>query len=88
MSSTTEEVTTMADSGTELTQLSDDELIAEYRKLRTEAGGADPALSPPEENPESDVREEMDRRGLSPEREDVVPDLESPKREPIVEDRA
>jgi len=78
----------MADRGPELTNLSDEELIAEYRKLKTEAGGADPAFTPPEQDPESDVRAEMDRRGLSPDREDVVPDVESPKRDPIVEDRA
>lgn len=78
----------MADRGPELSQLSDEELIAEYRKLKTETGGADPAFNPPEQDPESDVREEMDRRGLSPDREDVVPDVESPKRDPVVEDRA
>lgn len=77
----------MTDHASELRAMTDDELIAEYRKLKTEAGGQDPALAPPEESVGA-LREEMDRRGLSPDREDVVPDEDSPTKGPIVEDQA
>lgn len=68
--------------------MTDDELIQAYREAKTETGGKDPELTPPEEEPESAIREEMERRGLAPDREDIVPDTESPGEEPVVEDRA
>lgn len=71
-----------------LRRMTDEQLVEEYREMKAETTGADPSLSPPERDSVSAVREEMDRRGLSPDREDVIPDSESPNRDPIVEDRA
>lgn len=71
-----------------LRRMTDEQLVEEYREMKAETTGADPSLSPPERDSVSAVREEMDRRGLSPNREDVIPDSESPNRDPIVEDRA
>lgn len=72
----------------ELRRMTDEELIDAYRQSKTETGGQDPALTPPEHEPESAIREEMERRGLAPDREDVVPDTESVEGEPIVDDHA
>lgn len=72
----------------EVQKLPDDELVERYRQLKTETGGDDPRLAPPGEDLDSAVREEMERRGLTPDWEDIIPDSESPDHEPIVEDRA
>lgn len=68
--------------------LSDDELVERYRQMKTEAGGDDPRLTPPDEAWDSAVREEMELRGLTPDREDIIPDSESPGEDPTVEDHA
>lgn len=78
----------MAHDPEELRRVTDEELLEMYRDMKTEATGKDPALVPPEEGSHTAVREEMERRGLTPDREDVVPDTQSPVEEPIVEDRA
>ena len=78
----------MSNRPAELRRMTDDELIAAYRQLKAEAGGSDPALIPPEEDSESSIRAEMERRGLAPDREDIVPDADSVDREPIVDDHA
>ena len=78
----------MAQDAAGLRRMTDEELIEAYRQVKTETGGKDPALTPPEHEPESAIREEMERRGLAPDREDVVPDTESAEGEPIVEDHA
>lgn len=72
----------------ELRRMTDVELLDVYRDMKTGATGKDPALTPPEEDSHSAIREEMERRGLTPDREDVVPDKESPGEDPTVEDRA
>jgi hypothetical protein len=78
----------MAVNGNDIQTLSDDELVARYRRLKGEAGGDDPRVIPPARVWRSAVREETERRGLTPDREDTIPDSETPGQEPIVEDRA
>lgn len=78
----------MAPERAELRKMTDDELIAAYRHYKDETAGQDPELTPPAESSESDIRDEMERRGLAPDREDVIPDHESVEEEPVVEDRA
>jgi hypothetical protein len=78
----------MTNDPAELRRMTDDELTEAYRRLKTETTGRDPALTPPDEDSGTAIREEMERRGLAPDREDVVPDAESPEEDPIVDDRA
>lgn len=70
----------------DLKTLSDEELVERFRKAKTEATGSDPALTPPDEA--GPIRDEMERRGLAPDREDVIPDRESPESDPVVDDHA
>lgn len=69
-------------------EISDDELVERFRELKTEGPGGDPELAPPERDHTDAIREEMERRGLAPDREDVVPDDQSPEDDPVVEDHA
>lgn len=71
-----------------LRRMTDEELVEAFQESKTETAGQDPALTPPGGEPISAIREEMERRGLAPDREDLVPDTESMTQEPIVEDRA
>ena len=71
-----------------LRRMTDEELVEAFQESKAEVAGQDPALTPPEDDPQSAIREEMQRRGLAPDREDLVPDTESMNEEPIVEDRA
>jgi hypothetical protein len=71
----------------EIAELSDEELVSRFREIKADAGGADPDLTPPDDD-HGEIREEMDRRGLAPDREDVIPDDESVSEDPIVEDHA
>lgn len=80
--------TTVAHEPAELRRMTDEELIEAYRDAKTETGGNDPELTPPDDEPASAVRGEMERRGLAPDREDIVPGSGSPEEEPVVEDRA
>lgn len=70
----------------DLTTLSDEDLVERFRDAKAEGTGGDPALTPPDEA--GPIRDEMERRGIAPDREDVVPDSESPESDPVVEDRA
>lgn len=70
-----------------LKELTDEELVAEFRRLKTETAGADPSLTPPDDSTAA-LRHEMDRRGIAPDREDVIPDEGSPTEEPVVDDHA
>lgn len=72
----------------ELSSLSDEELIQRFREQKSEATGPDPELVPPDRGNADAVRVEMERRGISPDREDVIPDEDSPQEDPVVEDRA
>lgn len=78
----------MAENIDDIQRLSDDELVDRYRRLKAEETGDPARLTPPARPLDSAVREEMERRGLTPDREDVIPDSESPDQDPIVEDRA
>jgi hypothetical protein len=60
---------------TELNALSDEELVARFQETKSDGSGSDPGLTPPDTD--NAVREEMERRGLAPDREDVVPDHDS-----------
>jgi hypothetical protein len=60
---------------TELSALSDEELVARFRETKSEGSGSDPGLTPPDT--QDAIREEMERRGLAPDREDIVPDIDS-----------
>ena len=71
-----------------LSKLSDEEVIARFRELKSDVGGSDPALTPLAEESDGDIRDEMERRGLAPDREDLIPDDASPSSEPVVEDHA
>jgi hypothetical protein len=71
-----------------LSKLSDDEVISRFRELKSDVGGSDPALTPLADESDGDVRDEMERRGLAPDREDVIPDDVSPSSEPTVENHA
>lgn len=72
----------------ELRRMTDEELIRAYREGKTETAGLDPELAPPGDEAVGGIRDEMNRRGLTPDREDIIPDLESPESDPVVEDRA
>lgn len=60
----------------DLRALSDEELVDRFRAIKTEVGGSDPGLIPPD-GKNDPIRAEMERRGLAPDREDVIPDDES-----------
>lgn len=75
-------------SNEDLRDISDDELVERFRELKTEGPGSDPELTPPDRSDSDAIREEMERRGLAPDREDVIPDYQSPEDDPIVEDHA
>lgn len=78
----------MAYEPAELRRMTDEELIRAYRESKAEIGGHDPDLIPPDDEPVSAIREEMERRGLPPDREDIVPPIDSDEHEPVVEDQA
>jgi hypothetical protein len=61
------------DRGRPIEEWSDEELIAEYRHIKGELADDDA--------PARNIEEEMERRALSPDREDVIPDATSPGRE-------
>lgn len=70
---------------TELRDLSDEDLIDMFRAMKTEVGGADPGFTPPD-GPVDPVRAELERRGLAPDREDLIPDNASPTESPAEDD--
>ena len=53
--------------------MTDEELVDHFREIKDDTAGQDPALTPSPDNPEIAVREELTRRGLAPDREEVVP---------------
>jgi len=69
-------------------ELSDEELVSRFREIKSEVGGTDPGLTPPDGAVDTEIRDEMERRGLAPDREDVIPDDESVSEDPIVDDHA
>ena len=68
--------------------LSDEELVSRFREIKSELGGTDPGLTPPHDGVDSEIRDEIERRGIAPDREDVIPDDESVSKDPIVDDHA
>ena len=60
---------------------SDDELVAEYRYIKAELADEDPEYRDSKGAPADVIEEEMKRRSLFPDREDVIPDAASPGRE-------
>ncbi|MFZ0013245.1 MAG: hypothetical protein WAL25_03925 [Acidimicrobiia bacterium] len=71
----------------ELRRLTNEELVDLYRRWRAEAGGAEAGVTSVEDVPDDAIREEMQRRGLVPDREDLIPDAD-PDGETVVDDRA
>lgn len=69
----------------DLSKLSDEELVDRFRAAKTEAGGGDPGLTPPD-GLDDPIRIEMQRRGLAPDREDVIPHHESTSESPVEDD--
>ena len=61
---------------------SDEELVAEYRHIKGELASQDPENRDPVDAPAGAIEGEMKRRGLTPDREDVIPDAGGPAREP------
>jgi hypothetical protein len=61
------------DRGRPIEEWSDEELIAEYRHIKGELADDDAQAR--------NIEEEMERRALSPDREDVIPDAAAPGRE-------
>jgi hypothetical protein len=70
-----------ADRGRPIEEWSDEELVAEYRYIKGELADEDPGYRDSEDAPADIIEEEIQRRGLSPDREDVIPDAASPGRE-------
>jgi hypothetical protein len=67
------------DRGRPIEEWSDEELIAEYRHIKGELADGDQRYRDVEGPPPAIVEEEMERRALSPDREDVIPDAVSPR---------
>jgi hypothetical protein len=65
------------DRGRPIEQWSDEELIAEYRHIKGEVAEGDPGFRDHEGPAAAIVEEEIERRALSPDREDVIPDAAS-----------
>ncbi|MGH8873475.1 MAG: hypothetical protein ACRDWS_16055 [Acidimicrobiia bacterium] len=60
---------------------SDEEVVDEYRYIKGELADEDPEYRDAEDAPADIIEEEMKRRRLQPDREDVIPDASSPGRE-------
>jgi hypothetical protein len=60
---------------------SDEELLEEFRYIKAELADEDPEYRDGDGAPADVIEEEMRRRGLEPDREDVIPDANSPGRE-------
>lgn len=70
------------DPGRPIGEWSDEELVAEFRYIKGELAAEDPGYRDRDDAPAGIIEEEMRRRGLEPDREDVIPDAASPGREP------
>lgn len=53
--------------------LSDEDLIEVYQRLKSQGTGGDSRLTPPETGAFDAVEEEIERRRLAPDREDLIP---------------
>jgi len=59
----------------------DEELLEQYRYIKAELADTEPGYRDSGEAPAAVIEDEIQRRGLHPDREDVVPDASSPGRE-------
>jgi hypothetical protein len=53
--------------------LTDEEMIEVYQRLKSQGSGGDSRLTPPDTGPFDAVEEEIERRRLGPDREDLIP---------------
>ena len=60
---------------------SDEELVEEFRYVKAELADEDPKYRDSDGAPADVIEDEIKRRGLEPDREDVIPDAASPGRE-------
>ncbi len=60
---------------------SDEELLAEFRYIKAELSDDDSEYRDRESAPAAVIEDEIERRGLAPDREDVIPDASGPGRE-------
>jgi hypothetical protein len=65
------------DSETDVHDMSDEEVVEEFRKVKGELTSDDESAVEIDSEYGRVVEEEMDERGLLPDREDVIPDDES-----------
>jgi cobalamin biosynthesis protein CbiG len=72
----------------DLRALSDEELIQRYQQMKTEGSGDDPRLVPPVNRSGDELEQELERRGLAPDREDLIPTIDDDDEEPTVRDTA
>ncbi|MGH8915271.1 MAG: hypothetical protein ACRDZM_12245 [Acidimicrobiia bacterium] len=59
----------------------DEDLLAEFRFIKAELAADDPKYQEGGGAPADVVEQEIKRRGLKPDREDVIPDASNPGRE-------
>lgn len=60
---------------------SNEELLAQYRYVKAELSAEEPGYRDSDGAPADVIEEEIERRGLRPDREDLIPDAASPGRE-------
>lgn len=63
-------------------QWKDEELVAEYRYIKGVLASEVPEYRDSDDAPAGVIEGEMKRRGITPDREDVIPDAGSAGREP------
>lgn len=73
----------------DLRQLGDEELIVRYQEMKTEGSGDDRRLVPTQSEQRNALERELERRGLAPDREDVIPTTDAGEDgDPMVRDQA
>lgn len=70
-------------------ELSDDELVERYQQMKTEGSGDDPRFVAADQGRKDALEHELVRRGLAPDREDLIPPADVEQDEaPTVRDTA
>ena len=69
------------DRSRQIEEWSDEELLEEFRYIKAEFADEDPGYRDSDDAPAAVIEDEIKRRGLEPDREDVIPNAESPGRE-------
>jgi hypothetical protein len=72
---------TSLDQSRPIEEWSDEELLAQFRYVKAELTDEDPGYRDGDGAPADVIEEEIKRRGLEPDREDVIPDASSPGRD-------